>query len=224
MVLNWYRKNKGNQEVWRYFFVYPIPGSKTVHTSPPMILVKHNLIGAPCRVGTRIINPYVLYAQTHNRLGIGSYDENGTFYPIGKRHDLSIVGGLKVAKSFSEYVRAFEKNPDTENPTFEEKVRDMLNQHGLYNSHIDQIIKQMKRDHAVKWTEPVSNHSRQILDDLWDFAKTTAIEFLGKDAWLKPLFLLPNPPAYGNRDLEDFINGAVADIMIRTPKTKRREQ
>jgi len=80
--------------------------------------------------------------------------------------------------------------------TFEDKIKEMLSAHGLFENQALAIVKMTKADKINKpmlerWRDEVEDYPQIILALLWSSAKRAALEYIDANcpkAWFRPLF------------------------------------
>ena len=80
--------------------------------------------------------------------------------------------------------------------TIEDKIKEMLIEHGLFDNQAAEIIEAMKVDEINepmehRWTDKVDDYPPQMLTILWAGAKYQALEYIDAncpEAWFRPMF------------------------------------
>lgn len=81
--------------------------------------------------------------------------------------------------------------------TLEEKLRQLLVEHGLFESQADAVIQSVKADDANeamlgRWGDAVDDYPPQMLAMLWLSTKRHALSYIDANlplAWFRPLFV-----------------------------------
>ena len=81
--------------------------------------------------------------------------------------------------------------------TFEDKIKEMLVEHGMFENDAAAIVETMKADEvnepmAHRWNDSVEDYPQSVLIILWASARATALEYIDANcpkAWFRPMFV-----------------------------------
>jgi len=86
---------------------------------------------------------------------------------------------------------------------FEDKMKDLLIQNGMFGSQADEVIAEAKVANCCesmmgRWGDDVSGYPEMMVNVLWLSVKTVALKWLEEnapEAWFKPMFMDDQTPA-----------------------------
>lgn len=82
--------------------------------------------------------------------------------------------------------------------TLEQKLRELLSNHGLWPDDVDAVIELVKADDETnelmldRWNDPVQDYLPSILSALWIHTKSIALEYIDEvmpKAFFRPMFV-----------------------------------
>lgn len=77
---------------------------------------------------------------------------------------------------------------------FEEKIKELLFNHGMFENQANAVIKIMKEDKAMvnRWNDDTGEYPDSVLNVLWLSVKAAALEYIDENcplAWFRSLFV-----------------------------------
>ena len=87
--------------------------------------------------------------------------------------------------------------------TFEDKIKSMLFERGMFENDAAAVIEMMKADEihesmAHRWNDNTEDYPQSLLSVLWHSAKDTALKYIDANcplAWFRPMFVNPTTEA-----------------------------
>ena len=81
--------------------------------------------------------------------------------------------------------------------TIEDKIREMLVEHGMFENDAAAVVETMKADEANepmahRWNDNIEDYPPSILVVLWMEARNVALEYIDANcpkAWFRPMFV-----------------------------------